>query len=164
MEKQYDIKFTEVDFTFDSGWEEAFSMRILQDGTIILSNGKLNYQYAIGKVSGKQLFMLDTMIENNSLKKFQRRYETAGMEDGYKFQIVINKEEKWAVQAYGTESPCAINNYANFFWKLKTTIVFTPKDTSLIFLSRKGLYPPRPVLLHLEQPSPKSFTFFPPHL
>src|SRR5690606_23114091 len=111
------ISFSYIDYTFDSGWKEAFSLRLIEDGTCIIANGRWDQKFYKGKVDGKILLQADSLIKALIACNPDTVYEseTADLQ-GYK--IVSDYLDKH-FYVYGGNEPKCLKDISGFLSSLR---------------------------------------------
>jgi hypothetical protein len=133
---------TEIDYTFDSGWKEAYSIKINADGKCIIGDGRWDIKYYVGQLSGITIQSLDSLIERIPFKQYDSTYtEDVVDQSSYKFFITnINKDT--AIKfIYGRTAPKLLNDLSNRLRKIKEELKLIEKDTAIDFISRKKFFP-----------------------
>lgn len=127
--------FVEIDFTYDSGWQVAFSMKVDKGGAAFLGDGRWDKKFYTGTLSPSQLVTLDSLVNQNPLKDYEGCY-TSDKEDQSSFQIVLkDSKEAVSVYSYGGAAPSAVEAYCRKLRQLREDITFEPKDTAVDFKS-----------------------------
>lgn len=143
-DKYTSSQFEEIDFSFDDGWKNAFSLKVLKNGESILANGRWEKEYFSGSLSNDQLYFVNSLVMSISDKKLDSFYKSH-LEDQQTFKIVITKlnTSPTTVFVYGDNAPKYLNNFSKKIIFLKEHINFQRKDTVVEFSSLKNFYPPK---------------------
>lgn len=142
-EKLYKPHFEEIDYTYDSGWKVAYSMKIYRNGLMIVGEGRWSRKYYLGKISENELKAIDSLLMLVPFNKYDSIYEVE-IEDQSSYKLVIPSVNKDTVNVfvYGNSAPKLLDSVSNMLRRLKEGIALQAKDTALIFLSLDNFYPP----------------------
>lgn len=133
---------TEIDYTFDSGWKEAYSVKITANGKCVIGDGRWDIKYYVGQLSGINIQSLDSLIESIPFKQYDSSYtEDVVDQSSYKFFIANVNKDTIIKFIYGRTAPKLLNDLSNRIRKIKEELSFTEKDTVIDFISRKNFFP-----------------------
>ena len=133
----------EIDYTFDNGWKEAYSIKINSTGRCIVGDGRWDIKYYEGQLSEIDIRSLDSLIQNTSLKQFDSTYnEDIPDQSSYKIVLVESGKDTITRFVYGRKAPKMLNDFSNYLRKTKERLSTSSSDTVVNFISRKNFYPP----------------------
>lgn len=133
------LSFSYIDYTFDSGWKESFSLRLTEDGTCVIADGRWEQKFYKGKVDEKILLQADSLIKALIACNPDTTYESEVADlQGYK--IVSDYLDKH-FYVYGGNEPKCLQDLSDFLSSLRNTEL-KPIDTVVKFKSRESFYSP----------------------
>ena len=133
---------TEIDYTFDSGWKEAYSVKINADGKCVIGDGRWDIKYYVGQLSSINIQSLDSLIESIPFKNYDSTYiEDVVDQSSYKFFITNVNKDTTIKFIYGRTAPKLLNDLSNRLRKIKEELKLTEKDTVVDFSSRNKFFP-----------------------
>jgi hypothetical protein len=139
------IFFDELDFTFDNGWQEAYSMRINKNGLVVIKMGRWGNEYQKGTLSEKAFNSLERLITIIPFEKYDTAYR-ANIVDQVSYKIVLSNfkssNKNQHIYIYGDMAPTLIKELSSKIQEVKSGIRFNSLDTAVSFLSERGFYPP----------------------
>ncbi len=141
-EKLFKLHFEEIDYTYDSGWKVAYSMKIYKSGLLIVGEGRWSKTFYSGKISESKLKALDSLLMLAPFKQYDSLYE-AENEDQSSYKLVIPNFNNDSVKVfvYGNAAPRLLDSISNVLRSLKENTELHTKDTTLVFLSLQNFYP-----------------------
>jgi len=132
-----------IDYTFDSGWKEAYSIKINSDGSCIVGEGRQQIQYYVGQLSEINIRRLDSAIKSIPFKQYDSSYvEDVVDQSSYKFFITGVNQDTTIKFVYGNKAPRLLNDLSNTLRGIKEALLLTKKDTVINFNSRINFFPP----------------------
>lgn len=136
-------KIKEIDYTFDSGWKDAYSLKISSDGMCIIGNGRWKIKYYIGQLSDKNIKSINSLIDSVPLEQYDSIYhENVVDQTSYKLVLINIKKDTIIKFVYGRTGPKLLNDFSNQLRKIKEELKFVERDTVIDFISRKNFFPP----------------------
>ena len=136
-------KTKEIDFTFDSGWKDMFSMKINSHGECVIGDGRWSVKYSKGQLSKLNLNTLDSMIESIPFSKYDSSYyEDIVDQSSYKIVIIDKNNDTTVKFVYGKVGPQLLNDLSNQLRTIKENIKAIKTDTIIDFISRRNFSPP----------------------
>lgn len=134
-----DLEFNQIDYSYDNGWKEAFSLRLNQDGNCVIAKGRWlkNKKYFSCTVDLKTLQRIDSIYRNVLACNPDSVYKES-MEDGGSYKIVSGQRSFYV---YGGNEPACLKEFSSSLYALIETKLI-PVDTVLDFKSLKSFYPP----------------------
>jgi hypothetical protein len=132
---------SEIDYTFDNGWKEAYSIKISADGRCIVGNGRWKIKYYYSQLSGENISKIDSLISVTPFEKYDSLYyEDQVDQSSYKIVLVGFKKDTIKKFVYGRKAPQKLNDFANCLNSIKEKLQITLKDTVVDFISREKFY------------------------
>ncbi len=136
--QRQDFIFDQIDYTYDNGWKEAFSLRLSQDGSCIVAKGRWeNKQYFSCIIDVITLQKVDSIYRNVLACNPDSVYQES-IEDGGSYKIVDRQKSFYV---YGGNEPACLKEFSNVLHALTETKL-NPIDTALAFKSLESFYPP----------------------
>jgi hypothetical protein len=136
-----EVAFSTIDYSYDSGWKDAFSIRLDRSGKCIVANGRWlkDKKYYIGEVDFKMLKQADSLIKEISECNPDSIYSDPAL-DQESYKIAINPFSK---QFFidGDSAPECLKHLSMFMTSLRD-IKLSPIDTTIAFKSLESFYPP----------------------
>lgn len=138
------IHFDKLDFTFDNGWKESYSLSINKTGSMLVGIGRWNKKYYVTKISESELISLDSLVMNLPFEKYDTVYRT-NIVDQASYKIVIpntqSANKNQSIFVYGNNAPVLIDQLCNKIKIIKENAVLESIDTTVSFLSERNFYP-----------------------
>jgi len=150
------VKRVLLDYTFDNGWTNSYSIKIYTDGAAYLKKSTLRVDsFYSNQINAEKL---NQIVRKLREAKIDSKYEDTHIQDASSFNVIVYDEsaKPSKYQVYGNKYPEILNNIKNYVetfskqkdWhQLKDTMITfssftnfrtTPKmDTSLKFLPPK---------------------------
>jgi hypothetical protein len=136
-------KIKEIDYTFDSGWKESYSIKINSNGACIVGDGRWKVNYFIGQLSEKDMQGLDSLVQNIPFNQYDSAYhEDAVDQASYKFVVINTNKDTVTKFVYGRKAPKLLNDFSNRLRQIKDGLHLVSKDTTVDFASRINFFPP----------------------
>lgn len=136
-------KITEIDYTFDSGWKEVYSIKINADGKCVVGDGRSTMKYYISQLSNFNIRSLDRLIESIPFKQYDSSYyEDVVDQASYKFVLTNTNKDTLIKFVYGRTAPKLLNDLSHQLNLIKEELKLIQKDTLIDFSSRKNFFPP----------------------
>ena len=133
----------QIDYSFDSGWRETYSIKINSNGNCIIGEGRWSIKYYTGKLTETDMKELDSMVKSIQFKQFDSSYiEDVVDQSSYKIFLIEKNRDTIVKFVYGRTAPQQLNAFSNRISLLKNTLKLIQKDTVVEFISRKNFYPP----------------------
>ncbi len=117
--KLFKLHFEEIDYTYDSGWKVAYSMKIYKSGLLIVGEGRWSKTFYSGKISESKLKALDSLLMLAPFKQYDSLYE-AENEDQSSYKLVIPNFNNDSVKVfvYGNAALITPHDVADFFFEV----------------------------------------------
>ncbi len=136
-------KIKEIDYTFDSGWKVAYSIKINSDGMCIVGEGRWTIKYHIGQLSNNDIESLDSFVQTIPFKQYDSVYsEDAVDQASYKLSLININKDTVTKFVYGETAPKLLNDFSNRLRLIKEKLKLIESDTVIDFISRKNFFPP----------------------
>lgn len=133
----------EIDYTFDSGWKEAYSVKISSNGKCIIGKGRWDMKYYTGQLSERDITKLDSVFKIVPFEQYDSAYyEDAVDQPSYKIVLIGMNKDTITKFVYGRTAPKSLNEFSNQIRLIKESLKLTAKDTLVDFVSRKNFFPP----------------------
>lgn len=132
------VSFEEIDYSYDNGWDDAFSLRVNKNGKCIIAKGRWeNKKYFINDIGEKDLQRIDSVYRNVLTCNLDTIYSRS-VEDGEAYKIVSGLKSFYV---YGGGEPVCLKELGNILHML-TEAKLIPFDTVIAFKSLNSFYPP----------------------
>lgn len=134
--------FKVIDYTYDSGWKDAFSIRIGYDGKCVIGDGRWNMKYYTTQLSLENIQRIDSMVQNIPFEQYDSFYrEDVVDQASYKLVLIGVNRDTTIKFVYGRTAPGPLNDFSNYLRLLKDKSNLIEKDTSIGFISRRNFFP-----------------------
>ena len=128
----------EIDYTFDSGWKEAYSIKINHEGACIVGDGRWSIKYYTGQLSVEDMQGLDSLIQGIPFKQYDSVYhEDVVDQASYKIILIGSNNDITTRFVYGRTAPKQLNDFSNRLRLIKENLNLSASDTAVDFTSRK---------------------------
>ena len=135
--------FEEIDYTFDNGFNEAFSLKINSDGTCIVGEGRWTMKFYTSQLSKIEIESIDSLLQITPLNQYDSCYREPLVDQAsYCFVLINRKKETIKKFVYGESAPKLLNQFSDKLEKIKKNLNLIGKDTTTVFLSRINFFPP----------------------
>ncbi|MBS1666284.1 MAG: hypothetical protein JST58_02805 [Bacteroidetes bacterium] len=132
----------ELDYTFDSGWKEAYSVKINHEGFCIVGDGRWGMKYYTGHLLNKDVHSLDSLIQKIPFKEYDSAYhEDVVDQASYKIVLVSASNDTTTKFVYGRTAPKVLNDLSNHIRLIKENLKLIESDTVVSFKSRENFFP-----------------------
>lgn len=132
----------EIDYTFDSGWKEAYSIKISHEGACIVGDGRWSMKYYTGQLSSENIKGLDSLIQSIPFKQYDSVYhEDVVDQASYKVILISTSNDTTTKFVYGRTAPQLLNKISNRLRLIKEKLKLIESDTVVNFKSRENFFP-----------------------
>ncbi|KIC89523.1 MULTISPECIES: hypothetical protein [unclassified Flavihumibacter] len=142
-EKVYAPNFEQIDFTYDSGWKVAYSMKIYKDGSVYIGDGRWNKKYFSATLPIERVKSMDSLFTKIPFSQYDSNYKEE-IEDQSSYKVIIIKPDNDTVSVfvYGKNAPLLLENFFHELKNIRETLQLEAKDTTISFLSLRNFYLP----------------------
>ena len=138
----HQIKNNNVDFSFDTGWNNnsAFSIKIDSSGKAFLARNRSDRQYFEKQLTSVELYNLALYIDSFKMQTFKSKYieDIADLES---FCIVLNLEGVEQIfYIYGDSAPKELYHFSDFMLKFRDDSTFSSIDSIIQFKSSSSVW------------------------
>ncbi|MFB6455040.1 hypothetical protein ACE38W_07225 [Chitinophaga sp. Hz27] len=135
--------FHKLDISYDSGWEQSFSIIIDSIGKVLYSKGRWHQSFFSAQLSERDLLQLDSAYQRTPFKRYLESY-TQDITDASSFQIILPDFNNKRIYVYGA-GPARLRTFMNFLCEISERLTLKSIDSVVVFESRKGMQVPTPL-------------------